>query len=165
MMFSIEPLEARHFAALRQALDSVAREKRFLAFTQAPAPEESLAFYTSVLANRWCLLVAIQDGLVVGWCDVLPAHGQARSHVGTLGMGVVAAARGHGIGSALIRAAIETAWAAGFARIELSVRCDNPVARALYERQGFLTEGLLRQAFKVDGVYCDATAMALLRDR
>lgn len=164
MTLSIEPLEERHFPGLREALDSVARERRFLAFTEAPPPEQALAFYTSVLANRWCLRVAAVEGLVVGWCDVLPTHGQARAHVGHLGMGVVSEARGRGIGSALLRAAVEAAWASGLTRIELSVRCDNARARALYERHGFAAEGLLRRAFRLDGKYFDAVAMALLRD-
>ena len=164
MPLSIEPLAARHFSGLREALDAVAREQRFLAFTEAPPPEQASAFYTSVLTNRWCLRVATVEGLVVGWCDVLPTRGQARAHVGSLGMGVVSAARGRGIGSALLRAAVEAAWASGLTRIELSVRADNAKARALYERHGFVTEGLLRRAFRLDGQYFDAVAMALVRD-
>lgn len=165
MTLTIEPLEARHFSGLREALDAVAREQRFLAFTEAPPPEQALAFYASVLINQWCLWVATVDDLVVGWCDVLPTHGQARAHVGHLGMGVVSAARGRGIGSALLRAAVDAAWASGLTRIELSVRCDNAKARALYERHGFVTEGLLHRAFKVDITYFDAVMMALLRDQ
>lgn len=164
MTLSIEPLEERHFPGLREALDSVGREQRFLAFTEAPPPEQAMAFYASVRSNQWCLQVATVDGVVVGWCDVLPTHGQARAHVGSLGMGVVSSARGRGIGSALLRAAVEAAWASGLTRIELSVRCDNAKAKALYERHGFATEGLLRRAFKLDGKYFDAVAMTLLRE-
>lgn len=164
MNFSIHPLDERHFAGLRDALDSVAREQRFLAFTEAPPLEEAMAFYAAVRANGWCLRVATLDGLVVGWCDVLPTHGQARAHVGSLGMGVVASVRGRGIGSALLAAALDAGWASGFTRIELSVRCDNLNARALYERHGFVSEGVLRRAFKVEGRYFDAVAMALLRE-
>ena len=50
-------------------------------------------------------------------------------------------------------------------RIQCSpVRCDNARAKALYERHRFATEGLLRHAFKLDGKYFDAVAMALLRE-
>lgn len=164
MNLSIEPLHACRFLALREALDSVAREKRFLAFTEAPPLEEAYAFYASVLSNQECMRIAILDGVVVGWCDILRGHGQARAHVGSLGIGVVAEARGQGVGSALLCAAIDVAWASGLTRIELAVREDNPRAKALYARRGFLAEGLLRRAFTVDGVYYDATAMALLRD-
>lgn len=43
------------------------------------------------------------------------------------------------------------------------MRADNPNAKALYERVGFVTEGLQRRAFCIDAEYYDAYAMALLR--
>ncbi|MCJ0762950.1 GNAT family N-acetyltransferase [Variovorax terrae] len=164
MNLSIEPISNGHFEGFRAALDTVAREKRFLAFTQASSVEDAWAFHAAIIANGWCQRVALMDGVVVGWCDVLPTHGQARSHVGTLGIGLVPAARHQGIGAQLMRATIDAAWATGLTRIELAVRADNARAKALYERFGFNVEGLLRQSFRVDGAYCDSYAMALLRD-
>ena len=116
-----------------------------------------------MLADGSILLVAVLDGAVVGWCDVLPTHGQACAHVGSLGMGVIASARGRGIGTRLLKAAIDAAWAAGLTRIELVVRADNAGAEALYERNGFIAEGRQQQAFRVGGVYFDGISMALLR--
>ncbi|MBT2305433.1 GNAT family N-acetyltransferase [Variovorax paradoxus] len=163
MNLSIEPVSEAHFAGLRAALDTVAREKRFLAFTQAPPVEQALDFYRSIIANGGCQMVALLDGQVAGWCDVLPSHGQARSHVGILGIGLVPSARHLGIGAKLMQATIAAAWAKGMTRIELTVRADNTNAKALYERLGFEVEGLLRRAFRVDGEYFDSYSMALLR--
>ena len=163
MNLTIEPVAAQHFEGLRRALDTVAREKRFLAFTEAPPPDECRAFYASIIENGWVQRVALLDGRVVGWCDVLPTHGQARSHIGVLGIGLVPAARRQGIGEKLMRSAIEAAWGTGLARIELTVRCDNTQAKALYERLGFSVEGLHRRSFCVDGEYADSWSMALLR--
>src|SRR6188508_2427883 len=129
---AIEPLAERHFQGLRRALDVVAREKQYLSFTQAPAPEPAYTFYRYIVENRLCHFVAVAGDAVVGWCDVLPTHGETRAHVGTLGIGVVPAARGRGIGPRLLRTAIDSAWARGFTRIELTVRQDNPRACALY---------------------------------
>ncbi|MBT2326026.1 GNAT family N-acetyltransferase [Variovorax paradoxus] len=164
MNLSIERISEVHFEGLRAALDTVAREKRYLAFTQAPPKEEAFAFYRSIIANGMCHFVALLDGQVVGWCDVLPTHGQARSHVGTLGIGLIPAARHLGIGAKLMRAAIAAAWTQGLTRIELDVRVDNANAKALYERFGFEVEGLMRRAFRVDGEYSDSYSMALLRE-
>ena len=162
MTLIIEPVAPQHFEGLRRALDTVAREKRYLAFTEAPPEQDCRAFYAAIVENGWCQMVALLDGAVVGWCDVLPTHGQARSHVGTLGIGLVPAARRRGIGGQLMKAAIEAAWKTGLTRIELSVRADNPVAKALYERMGFVTEGHHLRSFRVDGVYADSYSMALL---
>ncbi|MDH6590355.1 ribosomal protein S18 acetylase RimI-like enzyme [Variovorax sp. TBS-050B] len=165
MSLSIEPLAEAHFDALRAVLDTVAREKRYLAFTQAPPREQAFAFYGQILARGDCLRVALWQGRVVGWCDVLPVHGEARAHVGTLGIGLLPAFRGRSIGEPLMRAAIAGAWARGITRIELTVRTDNTRAKALYERLGFQTEGLMRHAMRIDGVGLDNWAMALLRDQ
>ncbi|MBS0342618.1 MAG: GNAT family N-acetyltransferase [Proteobacteria bacterium] len=159
----IEPVAPQHFDGLRRALDAVAREKRFLAFTEAPPEADCRAFYSSIVANGWCQMVALLGGAVVGWCDVLPTHGQARAHVGTLGIGLVASARRRGIGQKLMKAAIEAAWRTGLTRIELTVRADNPVAKSLYERMGFVVEGHHPRSFRVDGVYADSYSMALPR--
>ncbi|RCW65608.1 GNAT family N-acetyltransferase [Pseudorhodoferax soli] len=162
-LLRIEPLAERHFAGLHQALDQVAREKRFLAFTQAPPFDEARAFYRDIVSGNLCQCIAVLGGEVVGWCDVLPVRGEARAHVGTLGIGLVPKARQRGIGARLLEQAIAGAWARGMARIELAVRADNLNAEALYRRFGFVPEGRQRHAYCIDGTYHDSLAMALLR--
>lgn len=161
---SIVPTEERHFESLHQALDVVAREKKYLAQTQAPPWERSLAFYRDVLAQGFPHVVAVDSGdKVVGWCDVSPVFGHSRAHIGILGIALLPEARGRGLGTQLLQAAIDRSWARGLTRIELSVRADNLNAKALYERLGFEHEGLARRASLIDGVYHDAFRMALLR--
>lgn len=163
MNITILPTAEAHFDGLYRAIDTVAREQRYLAFTQAPPIEHSFAFLRNIVQNDLCQVVALRDGAVVGWCDVLPTFGEARAHVGTLGIGLVPNARHCGIGAKLMQAAISAAWAKGLSRIELTVRADNPNAKALYERFGFVNEGLHRRAFCIDGDFFDCFAMALLR--
>jgi RimJ/RimL family protein N-acetyltransferase len=160
----IVPLAEAHFESLYRVLDDVAREKRFLAMTQAPPREEVFAFFRSILEKNQIHRVASIDGETVGWCDILPVFGEARQHIGVLGIGLARHARHQGLGRRLMQAAVSAAWATGFTRIELTVRADNHKARALYERMGFQHEGIERRAFLVDGAYCDSHAMALLRD-
>lgn len=163
MNFIIVPTAESHFEGLREVLDTVAREKRYLAFLQAPPPQEAFAFFRNIVVNDLCQVVALVDGVVVGWCDVLPTHGEARAHVGTLGIGLLPRARHCGMGAELMRAAIARAWDKGFSRIELTVRTDNTNAKALYARCGFTVEGINRRAFLVDGAFFDTYAMALIR--
>ncbi|HET8702166.1 MAG TPA: GNAT family N-acetyltransferase [Nitrococcus sp.] len=163
MSAEIVPLAESHFEGLRRALDIVAREKRYLAFLRAPPPEQAFAFYRSILVNDLCHYVALVGGEVVGWCDILPTHGESRAHVGTLGIGLVPSVRRQGIGTALMQTTLAKAWANGLLRIELTVRADNLNAKALYERMSFKTEGLHQRAFLVDGEFYDSYSMALLR--
>ncbi|WP_281858820.1 GNAT family N-acetyltransferase, partial [Litoreibacter halocynthiae] len=57
------------------------------------------------------------------------------------GIFVDVAARGKGVGTALLDAIIEQARDAGCHDVRLDVIDTNPRARALYERQGFVASG------------------------
>ena len=162
MLTRIIPTAPCHFEGLRFVLDSVAREQRYLAFLQAPPEAEAYAFFQNIVECDLCQFVAIQENTVVGWCDVLPTHGEARAHIGILGIGLLRHARHQGIGAQLMAAAIAKAVEKNLSRIELTVRTDNLNAKALYERFGFKVEGIQPRAFCVDKQFFDAYMMALL---
>ena len=68
------------------------------------------------------------------------------------GLCVSQAARGRGVGTALLEAITDEARARGYAAVRLDVIDTNPRARALYERQGFVAVrtaglGMLRHVF------------------
>ncbi|HEY9023748.1 MAG TPA: GNAT family N-acetyltransferase [Burkholderiaceae bacterium] len=163
MNCTVEPTAEPHFESLHRALDIVAREKKYLALTQAPPLAKSIDFYRGVISSDFPHFVALDGDRVVGWCDVSPVFGHSRQHVGVLGIALVPEARGLGLGTRLLQAAIGKSWERGLTRIELSVRADNAPARMLYERLGFEHEGVLRRAMRIDGAYLDCHAMALLR--
>ena len=107
--------------------------------------------------------VAPRAGEVNGWCDIRRHALPAFAHRGSVGMGVVAEWRRRGIGFRLLDAALDAAFRQGFARVELEVRTDNARAIALYDKIGFVREGILRDSFFIDGEYFDAIAMAIIR--
>jgi RimJ/RimL family protein N-acetyltransferase len=156
----IVPIAEQHIDSFREALDGVARERRYLFFLEAPPLEQVRKFVLGNIATGTPQYVALEGDRVVGWCDVLPAFPATRAHCGTLGIGVVAERRGRGIGSALLRATLERSQAIGLKRIELSVREGNPRAAALYERLGFVHEGVQKDAVRVDGRYENLLLMA-----
>jgi putative acetyltransferase len=109
-------------------------------------------------------LVATIDGDVVGNLG-LHAAGKTprRRHVGSIGMSVRDDRQGRGVGTALMKAAIELAdgWL-NYQRLELSVYTDNLAALALYRKFGFVIEGTYRAYAFRDGRYVDSYAMARL---
>jgi ribosomal protein S18 acetylase RimI-like enzyme len=133
-----------------------------LAFLEAPSLDESRAFVRRNIKQSYPQCVALIESKVVGWCDVLPIDRPTMAHGGVLGVGVLVEHRGKGIGTALVRAAIDLAKAAGLTRIELTVREHNERAISLYERLGFVREGLKRKAVRIDGVYEDLVCMGLV---
>jgi ribosomal protein S18 acetylase RimI-like enzyme len=158
----IVPIAEEHIDGFWNVLDSVAREHRFLAFLEAPPLEAVREFVRGNIGSGHPQFVAIADERVVGWCDVLPKPRPALRHSGVLGMGVIGACRGRGIGTALINTTLQAAKAKGLTRIELTVRVDNQRAKALYEKFGFVVEGVCRRYMRVDGVYYDSYLMSVL---
>ena len=162
MEFQIVPIAEEHIAGFHAAVDSVARERRYLAMLQAPPLEESADWVRGNLRKGNPQFVALVGGQVVGWCDVFPEKRETMAHGGVLGMGVLEGYRGKGIGASLMRATLEHARKTGFTRVELTVREDNLRAKALYDKAGFAVEGRKRKAALFDGRHYDLILMALV---
>ncbi len=154
MAVEIVTISQGHIEGFHRALDFVARERRYLAFLEAPPPNNIAKGYP-----HW---VVLSDGEVVGWCDVVPKPRPVHAHVGVLGMALLPEFRGQGVGERLMRRTLEAARVFGLHRVELTVREDNKNAIALYRKIGFEIEGLMRDAIKVDGVCENMYLMALL---
>jgi ribosomal protein S18 acetylase RimI-like enzyme len=162
--FRVVPIAEEHIPGFHAAVDSVARELKYLALLEAPPIESTRAFVMGNIAAGSPQFVAIADGKVVGWCDVLPKDRPAFRHAGVLGIGVIEDRRGRGIGKALMDATLRAARAGGLTRVELTVRADNGRAKKLYESFGFEVEGLSRRHFRIHGEYTDSYMMSLLLD-
>ncbi len=109
-------------------------------------------------------LVAVAGDRVVGTLSIHTSSRPRRKHAASIGMGVHDDWQGKGVGTALMRAAVEMAdkWL-NLTRLELEVYTDNEPAIRLYERFGFEREGTLRQHAFRDGAYVDSHMMARLR--
>jgi ribosomal protein S18 acetylase RimI-like enzyme len=161
-MIEIVSIGPAHIDSFHRMFDVVARERRYLALLEAPPLESFRAFVLDTIDKGHPRFAAVSDGEVVGWCDVLPKPLPIHAHVGVLGMGLLPPFRGEGVGRRLVEKALDAARAFGLSRVELTVREDNANAIALYEKTGFVAEGIQRNAFKVDGQYQNLIMMALL---
>lgn len=160
--YRIVPIDESHIRGFHASLDEVAREHRYLAFLEAPPFADAEAFVRENIAKHHPQFVALVEDRVVGWCDATPMQRPVFAHRAVLGMGIVAAFRGRGIGRALIETTLAATKARGIERVDLEVREDNLPAIALYRAVGFVVEGSSKRAFRVDGHYFDLLAMGLL---
>ncbi|MFO1109557.1 MAG: GNAT family N-acetyltransferase [Bradyrhizobium sp.] len=158
----IVPIAAEYVESFHRALDCVVRERRFLAFLEAPPIESTRAFVLNNIEQGYPQFVAISAGEVMGWCDVLPKPRPVHAHVGVLGVALLPGFRGQGHGERLMRQTLDAARAFGMHRVELTVRQHNTNAIALYRKIGFEIEGLMRDAIKVDDVCENVVLMGLL---
>jgi len=156
------PADAAAFAALMSS------EAVFGGLLQLPYPSEELwrqrLVEQSAPGKTDLHLVALRDGQLLGSAGLHPAAASLRRrHAMSLGISVSAAAQGQGVGRALMHALLDYAdrWAQVL-RLELSVFADNERAIRLYERCGFVREGLMRAYAMRDGQYADVLAMARL---
>ncbi|WP_297103874.1 GNAT family protein [uncultured Devosia sp.] len=154
----ITPADAPGF---HDALDSVARERRFLRLTSAPPLERSQAFIADNIAKGNPQYVAVDTGVLVGWCDICRCDEPGSEHCGALGMGLVLSHRGKGIGRDMLAATLDAAQSR-FDRVELDVYASNTPAISLYEKSGFTHEGRRRRAIQRDGRFDDIIIMGLL---
>ncbi len=95
--------------------------------------------------------VAMEGESLLGFCGLSIAFEQGD----ILNIGVEPLARGKGIGSALLTAALEEFKARGGKELFLEVRASNAAAKALYEKFGFRTLSIRRgyyQQPKEDGL-------------
>ena len=159
----VVPTTEAHIEGLQRCVDAVARERLWLGFVEGPPLMQTRAFVDMILRGAGVQFVALDDaGEVVGWCDVVRLDQESFRHGWRLGMGVLPAVRGRGVGRRLAEAAIAAAKEQGAERIELEVFASNTRAIALYERLGFVREGVKRRARKLDDAYDDIVQMALL---
>lgn len=164
MGVAIVPIAEEHIEAFHRCLDVVARERRYLGYLEAPSLESTRRFVRGNIASDHVQLVALVDGALVGWCDILPHKKPGFTHCGSLGIAVHPEYRRRGIGRRLISEALNRARVKGIERVELEVYASNTAARALYEQFGFVVEGIKRRARKLDGQYDDIVLMALFLD-
>ena len=125
-----------------QAVDSVAREGAYFLrsrFEQDVIAER--AFLTKTAEHDNLFLLAELDGNLVGWVTLFRGQQEFRRHTAELGMGVLEAFRGLGIGTALLRYALEWAARHDVEKVNLGVRASNQRAQVLYRKFGFVEEG------------------------
>ncbi|MFI4938463.1 MAG: GNAT family N-acetyltransferase [Candidatus Berkiellales bacterium] len=160
--FRIIPISEVYIQSFWAAVDAVARERKYLAFLEGPPIATTYDFVHEHLREGWPHFIALNGEQVIGWCDISSLHRPVYAHTGELGIGVLSAFRGKGIGNQLMSTALNQAKSIGLTRIELTVFEQNKTAIALYQKFGFVVEGLKRKAVKIGENYQNLVCMALL---
>jgi L-amino acid N-acyltransferase YncA len=101
-------------------------------------------------------LVATEAGEIVGWAALSPTSPRA-CYAGVVehSVYVAEAARGRGVGRALLEALIAEADTAGLWTIQTSIFPENVASVALHERVGFRVVGRRERIAELDGAWRD----------
>lgn len=154
------PLRTLRLEALRDSPDS------FLSSydDEARDPVEATAERLREIADAKdsAVLGAFENGVLVGMLGIIRNRQLKASHRAHLwGMYVAPTSRKHGLGAALIAAAVARLRAAGVEQAHLTVATSAQSARRLYLITGFSVVGMLAEAMKDNGRYIDEELMVL----
>jgi ribosomal protein S18 acetylase RimI-like enzyme len=136
----IEPLDPRHRAELEAFFPRIPEGDRTSFAEDVLAPGLVAGWLSDTRARR---MVAVDDGVVLGYAAVLPLVGWS-SHVGSLRVVVDPEARGKGVGRALARAGLLASLDLGLAKTVVEVVADADAAVGMFQAIGFEPEALLR---------------------
>jgi RimJ/RimL family protein N-acetyltransferase len=108
------------------------------------------------------ILVATDENIIVGFISAQRSVQRRIRHNAYIVVGIRESFRGKGIGSNLFDKLDSWAIDNNIKRLELSVICSNVVAKHLYEKKGFMVEGIKKNSMIIDGEYVDEFCMAKL---
>ncbi len=153
-----EPADGPALAALDHRCWSRLSEVR-----ERPAPPGPDAAFFDERHLPGDIRVALLDGRIAGYVRLVPPTPlPSNAHIRMIqGLAVDPAARRHGVGRALVEAAVAEARRIGARRVTLRVLGHNAPARALYASLGFAVEGVAPEEFLLDGTYVDDVSMGL----
>ena len=110
--------------------------------------------------NRIVIILAFCDNNLVGVSDISLKTG-VKNHTGSFGISIAKDFRGEGIGKELMNLVISESVKniKDLKIIELEVFGDNPIAKDLYEKMGFVEFGRLPEGIKHQDQFVDAILM------
>jgi RimJ/RimL family protein N-acetyltransferase len=153
--FTLRPARPEDAEAMARLFAAVAEERDRIGSEPPVDLEERAAFFARTVDGS---VVAEAGGRIVGLVNV-----EATRHgFGELGILLDESWRGRGVGSALMRAAVDWSRSRGLHKLCLEVFPTNTAAIALYRKNGFVEEGTrLKQYRRANGELWDATMMGL----
>ena len=158
---TVRRADAADFDAWFALYQSVAAEGRWIG-GELPVDRESRRnrFLVELDSADDAVFIAELDAVAVGTINV-----DVRRGIASLGMLVDAEHRGHGVGAALLTAAVRWSKDRGAHKMRLEVWPHNGAARSLYRKFGFRDEGYLRRHYRRrNGELWDAVVMGLVFD-
>lgn len=106
------------------------------------------------------LLIAEVDQEIVGYIMAERGRLNRVSHRAYIVVGIREGYRGRGIGTEFFKRLEKWAKEQQLVRLELTVMCSNTSAKQLYEKNGFVVEGIKKKSMFVNESYVDEYYMA-----
>jgi len=152
---SIQISDASKFANMQSELD---KETKFMMLE----PEERRIdikqtgkMIEDIHKNNDFLFIAEADNEIVGFISAICGTPNRIKHCAYIVIGIKQSHQGCGIGGKLFNELDRWAKDRKLKRLELTVMTHNTIAKALYEKHGFVVEGIKKASMCIDGEYID----------
>ncbi len=160
--FAIRPARQEDLAGIVGAIRQVAEAGTYIvAETVADEIDHQDALLRHNEIESRMFFVATVGEEVVGWVHIHGSELEKLSHTAELTVGVIDEYRGRGIGSHLLNRGLGWAASQGYERVYQSVPATNEEAIAFLEEQGWETEAVREDHYKINGHYTDEVMMAI----
>jgi phosphinothricin acetyltransferase len=138
-------------------------EERSATFETAPRSPEDMRRRIVEDPRRFPLLVAERDGAVAGWASLGPYRPrECYAGVAEVSIYIERAARGHGVGKALLTHVIAEAASRGYWKLVSRIFPFNTVSRRLCWSCGFREVGVYEKHAKLEGRWLDVVIVERL---
>ena len=114
----------------------------------------------NVINGEDYIYLAVDDKKIVGYIRAERGKFNRIHHTAYIVVGILKKYRAKGIGTTFFDHLDKWAKENHISRLELSVECPNNAAKNLYEKSGFIVEGIRRNAMYVNEQYIDEYYMA-----
>jgi L-amino acid N-acyltransferase YncA/DNA-binding transcriptional ArsR family regulator len=152
---TVRPVEDRDMAAVLEIYAEGLATRNATFETQVPTTRQMRATWLPGLA--W---VAESGGAVVGWSAVTPVSDRdCYAGVGETSVYVAEAARGRGVGKALLHTQVNEADRAGLWTLQTSIFPENRASIALHHSAGYRTLAVRTRIAQLDGIWRDTVLL------
>jgi RimJ/RimL family protein N-acetyltransferase len=143
-------------------INSLVAEKAMILMNEMQTRDSEIDWMNRLLSgvekDKMVAVVAEVEGSFAGSCEITPKRGYS-SHLGTLGISLMAEYRNAGIGQEMMLEAEEKVKNLGVEVVDLEVFETNTRAIHTYEKVGYKITGKIPEALKYGGEYIDALIM------
>ncbi len=160
LSFSIRPAREADLTGLVGVIREVARDGRYIEAESVAdvIDHEEVLLRHDELESRMFFVATVDDD-VVGWVDVHGPELDKLAHTARLTVGVLETYRSHGVGSHLLQRGLEWAAKNGYEKLYNSAPATNEAAIEFLEGQGWETEAVREDHYRIDGEYVDEVMM------
>lgn len=161
----IRPIEENDAESLWQMMSALDSETKYMMYEpneRTKNIERMKSTIKEAVTGDNLFLVAEADHEIVGYISAQKGILKRVKHSAYIVVGIRASYQRQGIGTSFFKQLDIWASEKGVTRLELTVMCINDTAKRLYEKNGFVVEGIKKNSMVVDGTYVDEYYMAKL---